>query len=275
MKTPNVPRQLADTWTRLYRAKENYDALTLEVNEFLYEYVKRMVRGWNQQSQAFVLQLPHPRESEITGRTLSLVGDIVEDLRAALDYMVFALSALNAPDLKENIPQFVIADTETDFEGQSKRRLCYLTKEQKTDFIRKLQPFNGNPMLGLLRDIAGQSKHRRLLSVRNDSDWEINMDVVRNRDKYKGHFVYPMEKGRAIFARPDGIRFLLLEKYDAMSLLKAMAEHVGEIVEQSHCFFEGRPFKMKIVSRADSEAGTAVGVAERRKERHTWAPTNQ
>ena len=39
MTIPNKPEQLADAWTRLYRAKENYDALTDEVTKFLYEYV--------------------------------------------------------------------------------------------------------------------------------------------------------------------------------------------------------------------------------------------
>ena len=43
----------------------------------------------------------------------------------------------------------------------------------------------------------------------------------------------------------------LLEKYDAMRLLKTMAEHVGDIVRLSHCFFEGRPFKMNIVEHEE------------------------
>ena len=48
--------------------------------------------------------------------------------------------------------------------------------------------------------------------------------------------MYPMEKGRAIFARPKKLSIILLEKYDAMSILKAVAEHVGDVVQLSHCF---------------------------------------
>ena len=40
---------------------------------------------------------------------------------------------------------------------------------------------------------------------------------------------------------------ILLEKYDALKTLKWMAEHVGEIVQLSHCFFQGRPFKMTVI----------------------------
>ena len=247
MTMHNVPEQLVDTWTRLYGVKENYDALNHEVTNFLYEYVKGMIRGWNPETESFGLQFRHPRESIMAGKPRVLVVDIVEDLRAALDYMVFELSALNTPDLNEKIPQFVIADTKKDFDRQSKSRLRYLTNEQQSDFIEKLQPFNGNPMLGVLRDIAGQSKHRRLLSVRDNTGWDIYMAESKKRNEYKDCFMYPMEKGHAMFARPKTVSIILLEKYDAMGILKAMAEHVGDIVRLSHCFFEGRPFKLSII----------------------------
>ena len=253
MTIPNKPEQLADAWTRLYCAKENYDALTDEVTKFLYEYVKGMVKGWNPDTGGFVLQLRHHRDSTITGRPQALVVDIVEDVRAALDYMVFALSALSTPNLNEKTPQFVIADTKGDFDRQSKSRLRYLTDEQKTEFIEKLQPFNGNHILSLLRDTAGQAKHRRLLSVRDNSGWDIYMAEATKREEYKDCFMYPMEKGCAFFARPKSYSVILLEKYDAMGLLKAMAEHVGDVVRLSHCFFEGRPFKMNIVPSPASE----------------------
>ena len=69
----------------------------------------------------------------------------------------------------------MISDTKENFDQESKRRLRYLTEEQKTEFIEKLQPFSGNPILGILRDVSGRSKHRRLLAVRDNSDWEIHM----------------------------------------------------------------------------------------------------
>ena len=255
MAIPDAPEQLADAWTRLYRVKENYDALVGETMKFLYEYVAGMAKGWDPEKESFVLRLRDEQASILTGRPRALVVDIVEDLRAALDYMVFELSALNAPDLNEQAPQFVISDTKEDFDQKSKRRLRYLTEEQKTGFIEKLQPFNGNPMLGILRDVSGRSKHRRLLAVRGNADWKIHMAEANRKGEYEGWFMYPMEKGRAIFARPDSFTITLLEKYDAMKILKAMAENVGDIVRLSHCFFEGRPFKIEIVPPESWKAG--------------------
>ena len=77
------------------------------------------------------------------------------------------------------------------------------------------------------------------------------MSDIRKRGEYADFFVYPMEKGQAIFARPKTNSIVLLEKYDALEILKAMAEHVGDVVRFSHCFFEGRPFKMTIKPAAD------------------------
>ena len=249
------PEQLADAWTRLYRAKENYSTLNDEIADFLYEYVKGMVKGWSPETKSFGIQLRHPRERVIGGRPRALVVDILEDLRTALDYMVFELSVLNMPDLNPKTPQFVIADTRKEFDRQSKTRLRYLTDEQRSDFIERLQPFNGNLILGVLRDVTSQSKHRRLLSVRDNTGWDIYLVESTRRDEFEDCFMYPMEKGHTIFARPKKFSIILLGKYDAMSILKAMAEHVGDVVQLCHCFFEGRPFKMNIVRSTDCREG--------------------
>lgn len=247
MTMPTAPEQLSDAWTRLYRAKKNYNALVGEAMNFLYEYVGGMVKGWDPKSGAFVLQFRDPAADVMAGRPRALVVDIVEDLRAALDYMVFELSALNAPDLNRRVPQFVIADTKREFDKISRTRLRYLTTEQKTEFIEKLQPFKGNHVLGVLRDISGQSKHRRLLDVRDNTDWEIHMADVARKQEYRDWFMYRMEKNQALFANPKSISIILLEKYDALKLLKALTEHVGDVVRASHCFFEGHPLRVKFM----------------------------
>ena len=59
--------------------------------------------------------------------------------------------------------------------------------------------------------------------------------------------MYPVKSGTAIFARPRTNCIIWLEKYDALKTLKSMAEHVGEIVQLSHCFFQGRPFKVTVI----------------------------
>ena len=71
---------------------------------------------------------------------------------------------------------------------------------------------------------------------------------MAKKEEYKDCFVYPMEKETAVFAKPKerGV-LVLIEKYDATPTLKAMIEHVADIVRVSYCFFEGRPLKLTIL----------------------------
>ena len=127
----------------------------------------------------------------------------MENLRTALDYMIFELSVLNEPNLNERVPQFVIADNKSGFEGQAKKRLRYLTDEQKS-FVEQIQPYHGNGTLALLRKLAGRGKHRHLLSIRDQTGFDIYFAEMAKKEEYKNCFVYPMEEGRAIFAKPKG-----------------------------------------------------------------------
>ena len=103
-------------------------------------------------------------------------------------------------------------------------------------------------MLGLLGEIAFQAKHRRLLSLKDITGLDIYFAEITKQEDYQDCFVYPVEKGHAIFARPRRkATFLLIEKYDAMGLLKEMIEHVEDILCVSYCFFQGRPLELHIV----------------------------
>ncbi len=217
------------------------------MNKFLYEYIKGMIKGLDPKSGNFVLKLRHPKENNVTGIPKVLVTQIVENLRSALDFMVFELSVLNQPDLNEQTPQFIIAKSEMDFEHQAKGRLKYLTNEQK-NFIEQIQPYHGNGMLALLGESAGVGKHRRLLSIRENTGLDIYFSEIAKKHEYEGCFMYPMEKGTAIFARPKGQPIaVLMEKYDAMAMLNTMIEHTAEIVRISFCFFQGRPLELNII----------------------------
>lgn len=104
-------------------------------------------------------------------------------------------------------------------------------------------------MLGVLAEITAPSKHRYLLSMRDISGFEIYFGEISQWGDYCDCFVYPLEKECAIFARPKDNRatVLLLGKYDAMLTLRALVEHISDIVRVSSCFFQGRPLELKIV----------------------------
>ena len=125
-----TPKQLVDAWMCLYRADEYYNELTVEIEKYLYNYVKKMIKKDNPKSKGSTIQLLGHEDHLITGRPKVLISDIVEKLRSALDYVVFQLSLMNVPHMNERIPQFVIADSKGKFQSQRKK-LKYLTDEQR------------------------------------------------------------------------------------------------------------------------------------------------
>ena len=97
--------------------------------------------------------------------------------------------------------------------------------------------------------MTNAGKHRRLLSIEDRTGVDIYFSEMEKRDEYKGCFVFPAEKGAAVFARPRGPGLVvLMNRYAAMPTLNDMIEHVQDIVEASFCFFQGRPLDLKILN---------------------------
>ena len=242
-----TPPELEDAKARIEQAKENYTSLAEELEKFLYDYVGGMIKGFDKETENFVIQLRHPKEGNIRGRPRVLVSQIAENLRTALDYIIFQLSILNEPELNERVPQFVIADTEANFGSQANKCLRYLTDEQRS-FVERLQPYHGNRMLTLLGKMTNTGKHRRLLSIEDRTGFDIYFSEMEKLDEYKGWFVFPAEKGAAVFARPKrpGL-VVLMNRYAAMPTLKEMIEHVQGIVRAWVRFFQGYPLDPKIL----------------------------
>ena len=198
-----------------------------------------MVKGFDPAEGAFTLQLRHPNESFVRGRPAVLVAQIAEGLRAALDYTVFQLSKLNESSLNERASAFVIADSSQDFENNAKAKLRYLTSEQIV-LIERLQPYNGNLTLSLVRDITNPAKHRHLLRMLDLSLTDVYLDRLdKQSGEYRDCFVYSAGDGEhAIFARfRDQPRLTLLEKYSAFEVLGLMISQTETILWAfSHCF---------------------------------------
>ena len=149
--------------------------------------IRRMIRPSPDGSKDTTIRLLTPKELiELTNRPRVLATQIAENLRSALDYIVFHLSEQNDAGLNHRIPAFVIADDATRFQ-QSCSPLKYLTAEQK-QVIDTLQPYNGHHYMQLIRDASNRSKHRSLLTLRNFTSTEIVLDDSVNTHKYDEHW---------------------------------------------------------------------------------------
>lgn len=98
------------------------------------------------------------------------VGDIVHNLRSALDTLAFALATDHIPALtkkESRTVQFPILDTLSEFSTDPKGWLNRIPRDARAAF-EKLQPYHtrhprDKRLLAVLRDLSNEDKHRRLL----------------------------------------------------------------------------------------------------------------
>jgi hypothetical protein len=89
-----------------------------------------------------------------------LVGEIIYNLRAALDYLVYELAYLDSGEIK-NGTQFIIEDREKVFQRKRNSKLKGVSDEHVA-IIERLQPYNGCDWTRILRELSNPDKHRRL-----------------------------------------------------------------------------------------------------------------
>jgi len=147
--------------TKLSRAKEIFECLDAEALEFIRE-------------QPFRIRDEHPKAHHYRGvavvkklppvRWAALAGDVIHNLRSALDHIAWQLVQANGnqPRKSTEFPVF----TKRDEYGKTSGRFIGGVSPQAVDLITALQPFNiENPAqhpLKVLHDLNRRDKHRLL-----------------------------------------------------------------------------------------------------------------
>lgn len=96
-------------------------------------------------------------------RVRRLIGEVIQSLRKALDYLVYELACSDSKSSVENT-QFVIVDCEKEFRKKL-WRLDGMSGEHKAMFER-LQPYNGCHWTKLIQTLSNPDKHETLTAVR-------------------------------------------------------------------------------------------------------------
>jgi hypothetical protein len=140
----------ADAELRIARAEGHLADLRRRLDE----WVKTQETGVRQTPEGMV-GLRHSGPPLPRVITL-IIGEAIQNLRTALDYLVYALTWLDSETHRDQT-QFPIVDREEAFESQ-RFRLSGLSDEHR-EAIRALQPFAGCEWIGSLRDASNQDKH--------------------------------------------------------------------------------------------------------------------
>ena len=213
---------MEDARDRIEEARAQLTELDNETDAWLQRYLGRMFEKLNPQDPKTPhIHLPSPEESVITGRPKVLVSQIIENMRIALDYAVFALSKKNCSTLNERDPKFVIVDNKVDFDRAAKNGLRYLTDDER-NFIELLQPYRVKPgtlsVTGLIRDAANVSKHRNLLSIQTTSEF-CHIICADQKDEHKfgeEWWRFPAQDRSVFFVKISDFRVLLFGRYNLL-----------------------------------------------------------
>lgn len=226
---------------------------TSRAQKHLRDLKRREARFSQQQSNSLSVNLDlkpidfaygFSRESTIPAGFGILVGEVIYNLRAALDYLVYELAAHDSGRV-QNGTQFPIEDAPQGFSGRAKTYLVGLNQRHIT-LIEGLQPYKGVDWTRLLRDISNPDKHRQLTPVRRTFDGTISIEFVdpaigpesgalpisaRYIDRTEhGIEVYVYHEITTYVALPDG--------GSVVELLEILQSQVAQTVEQFKTEFE-------------------------------------
>jgi hypothetical protein len=104
-----------------------------------------------------------------------LVGEIVYNLRSALDYLIFELATLDSGAIIDGT-QFPIENRKKGFKWRLNGGWLDGLNAAHIAEIEKLQPYRGGDWTAILRDLSNPDKHRTL--VPTQADHELTIHVV-------------------------------------------------------------------------------------------------
>ena len=216
---------LDGAYARLHRAGEHLADLELREKALAHSEIEKIVAKTDLNTvKDFVLYDP---AAELPQSLSILIGEIIYNLRAVLDYLIFDLALLDTGTAQSGT-QFPIDDTPDNFAGHRARFLKGLSVEHIAR-IEALQPYNGNYFTAMIRDISNPDKHRKLTLIGSNGVYGVK--TIRTSEQQTDHktgavTVYRMEMKSEFIGH---IVFKDDEK-PAVDTLKILQAEVGKIL---------------------------------------------
>ena len=174
---------LRDAYLRVQRAEEHFEELkriTTEAQNAQAQTVRFQKEPEGPVDPSADLQTlrpwvrMHSEKVVIPDRCRVLVGDVANDLRSALDYLVARLAELDS-GAKQDGTQFPIEDAPQGFKRRKNKYLRGLTDAHVTA-IERLQPYKGLNWPKQLRGLSNVDKHRELHIVTHLLNANVGVD---------------------------------------------------------------------------------------------------
>ncbi len=157
------------------------------------------------------VRLPH-LDDLVPHKAQAIAGEIIHDLRSALDNLIYEVSRRNNNNVEVEQTQFVIASDEESYRNQQ-WRLRKLIEKQKNK-VESIQPYNNeDKWASLLSDLSNRDKHRYLITLYNHSRITVS---VRDHET---------------LLKSDPPKWTLAGKYPPVDTLNTMLYRVCEVVK--------------------------------------------
>lgn len=157
--------QIKGAWEHLDALKPEIEAFAKQIaKEVSMKYEKGVINIKGRQLKVPIGTASVPINRPAPLRIRRLIGETVQNLRKALDYLVYELACVDAKSIVEKT-QFVIVDSEEEFKGQ-KWHLRGLTGEHIA-MVERLQPYNGCHCTKLIKILSNPDKHKTLTAVKH------------------------------------------------------------------------------------------------------------
>jgi len=171
---------------RVRRAEEHLLSLELEVASMTEKQANSLPFDLDPNSPHAVINVGHPPETFAGVRSGTLVGEIIYNLRCALDYLVYALAVLDSGS-PQNGTQFPIMDAAKDFASRGKTMLTGI-KAAHVDAIEQLQPYKGCNWTRHLRDLSNMDKHRHIVPGGGKMMATVHSELATDLSRIHGAF---------------------------------------------------------------------------------------
>lgn len=185
-----MPPSLKDAYARLRRADAHLEELSGLVESFRQQNTNPVsAKVWGDPPEQVRLDALRDGRRTIGGVTLevlhhelpdgieAVLGDLVQNCRIPLDYLVYQLAWLDSGFEQEGT-QFPILWGNKAFNGKKSSYLRGVNGAHR-HAIRLLQPDKGGKWLGDLAGLSNPDKHRKLLDVVNATDLVVNSRVEK------------------------------------------------------------------------------------------------
>lgn len=170
MHTRSTPIDLTSVYAKIQRAEEHIRSVDAELTEWLESgsHTYTLERNEERTQTYFRAKMYGPKPDYL--RWTLIVGDAINNLRSALDHLVYAYAKhqrRDTPGSKVEGSAFVIADTHEKWNHPSNRKKLSCLSIPIMEAIKAVQPFSRKhpdlpPLLSILRDFSNADKHRLL-----------------------------------------------------------------------------------------------------------------